>query len=259
MRNFHTVSYEIGIPSDRSPLVFAHLSDLHGCFYGEHQEGLLEAIHEINPDLVVVTGDMITGKPSINRRTFEFFQELTSRYPVFFCNGNHETRYKEDEELKAVYQHFLYGLWKSGVTIVNQKAVPFEKNGRRLSIAGYEAGIEYFGRFSRKLPPSFELFSQLGTPKKGRETVLLAHNPMFFRTYQEWGADLTFSGHLHGGFIRLPLIGGVISPQFHLFPKYDRGIFQEQGHYLCVSAGLGDHTISPRFFNPADLPVVIWH
>lgn len=78
--------------------------------------------------------------------------------------------------------------------------------------------------------------------------MLLAHNPMFFSVYKEWGADLTFSGHLHGGYIRIPGIGGVISPQFQLFPKYDRGIFEEEGHTLCVSAGLGDHTISPRFF-----------
>ncbi len=55
------------------------------------------------------------------------------------------------------------------------------------------------------------------------------------------------------------VLGGVISPQFQLFPKYDRGIFEEEGHTLCVSAGLGDHTISPRFFNPAELPILIWH
>lgn len=259
MKKFCTVHYEIGRKTERSPLVFAHLSDLHGCFYGENQEELLDTLIKISPDLIVVTGDMIVGKPSINKKLFAFFRTLTEQYPVFFCNGNHETRYGENKEFRMVYKHFLYGLQKNGVTLLNNKTVSFEKNGRALSIAGFEAGMEYYGRFSRKIPSKEEIFQKLGAPKKDREHVLLAHNPMFFSVYQAWGADLTFSGHLHGGFLKIPGIGGVISPQFHLFPKYDRGIFEENGHFLCVSAGLGDHTISPRLFNPADLPVVTWY
>ena len=220
MKSFRTVRYETGKDTGKAALTFAHLSDLHGCFYGENQEGLLEAIYEADPDLVVVSGDMIVGKPGINRKTFAFFKELTAKYPV---------------------------------------SVPFEKNGRKLMIAGYEAEISYFSRFNRKIPSLEELKSHLGEKDPETETVLLAHNPMFFSVYKEWGADLTFSGHLHGGYIRIPGIGGVISPQFQLFPKYDRGVFEEEGHTLCVSAGLGDHTISPRFFNPAELPILIWH
>lgn len=259
MKKFRTVYYEIGERRDRPALVIAQLSDLHGCFYGENQEGILASVGEVHPDFVVVTGDMIVGKPSVNRKTLLFFKRLTEQYPVFFCNGNHETRYGGDENFRPVYRHFLQGLQKNGVTLLNNRSVRWEKNGRFLEIAGFEAGMEYYGRFSRKKPTSGEISRCLGAPEKGREVVLLAHNPMFFSSYRDWGADLTFSGHLHGGFVRVPGIGGVISPQFQLFPKYDRGIFKEKGHWLCVSAGLGDHTISPRFFNPADLPVVIWH
>ena len=259
MKSFRTVRYETGKDTGKAALTFAHLSDLHGCFYGEKQEGLLEAIYEADPDLVVASGDMIVGKPGINRKTFAFFKELTAKYPVFFSNGNHESRYEATEDFRPVYKHFIYGLWKNGVEVLNNKSVPFEKNGRKLMVAGYEAEISYFSRFNRKVPSLEELKSHLGEKDPETETVLLAHNPMFFSVYKEWGADLTFSGHLHGGYIRIPGIGGVISPQFQLFPKYDRGVFEEEGHTLCVSAGLGDHTISPRFFNPAELPILIWH
>ena len=83
MKSFRTVRYETGKDTGKAALTFAHLSDLHGCFYGENQEGLLEAIYEADPDLVVVSGDMIVGKPGINRKTFAFFKELTAKYPVF--------------------------------------------------------------------------------------------------------------------------------------------------------------------------------
>ena len=77
MKRFRTVELEAGKNTGRPTLRFAHFSDLHGCFYGENQEGLLEAVHQEAPDLIVVTGDMIVGSPTVNRRTFAFFKELT--------------------------------------------------------------------------------------------------------------------------------------------------------------------------------------
>lgn len=178
MKSFRAVRYETRKDTGKAALTFAHLSDLHGCFYGENQEGLLEAIYEADPDLVVVSGDMIVGKPGINRKTFAFFKELTAKYPVFFSNGNHETRYEATEDFRPVYKHFIYGLWKNGVEVLNNKSVPFEKNGRKLMIAGYEAEISYFSRFNRKIPSLEELKSHLGEKDPETETVLLAHNPM---------------------------------------------------------------------------------
>ena len=70
---------------------------------------------------------------------------------------------------------------------------------------------------------------------------------------------MTVSGHLHGGIIRIPGIGGVISPQARLFPKYDAGHFQKDGRDLVVSRGLGTHTINIRIFNPAELSVIHLH
>ena len=83
--------------------------------------------------------------------------------------------------------------------------------------------------------------------------ILLAHNPDYFPAYAAWGADLVLSGHLHGGVIRLPLLGGVISPRLHLFPHYDGGKFTCGNSTMIVSRGLGMHTIPFRFNNPGEL------
>ena len=205
----------------------------------------------------MVSGDMITQEEAVNEKTVEFFRKMASQYTVFFSNGNHETRYRTyPEKYGELYEPFLEGLLEAGVHCLNNDVMRWEKKGRVFQVAGYEGDMSYFRRFSRKKPTVEELTGLLGKADKKAQTILLAHNPMHFQTYKAWGADLTFSGHLHGGYIRLPLIGGVISPQVQLFPKYDRGLFEEEGRYLCVSAGLGDHSITPRFLNPSELPVV---
>ena len=90
-------------------------------------------------------------------------------------------------------------------------------------------------------------------PEADRYNILLAHNPMYFESYALWGADLTLSGHLHGGLLRLPVLGGVISPQMKLFPKYCCGLYEKYRRKLLVTAGLGSHSIAFRINNPAEI------
>ena len=98
-----------------------------------------------------------------------------------------------------------------------------------------------------------DLEQKFGRPDEKHFHILMAHNPVYFDTYAAWGADLTLAGHLHGGIIRIPGIGGVITPQVKLFPEYDRGFFERNGKYMAVSAGLGEHTVPIRIFNPPQL------
>lgn len=85
---------------------------------------------------------------------------------------------------------------------------------------------------------------------------MIAHNPEYFPAYAEWGADLVLSGHVHGGLMRLPFLGGVIAPSMKLFPKYDGGVFEEHGSTMILSRGLGTHTLPIRIFNPGELVVI---
>lgn len=85
---------------------------------------------------------------------------------------------------------------------------------------------------------------------------MIAHNPEYFEAYAGWGADLTVSGHVHGGVMRLPFLGGVISPRLTLFPKYDGGMFERNGRFMVVSRGLGTHTLPIRIFNPGELIMI---
>ena len=101
-----------------------------------------------------------------------------------------------------------------------------------------------------------EVEKLLGSPKKDTFSILIAHNPEYFPYYAAWGADLTVSGHIHGGIMRLPWIGGVISPSLRLFPKYDSGEFEENGKKMILSRGMGLHHIKLRFFNRPEISVI---
>lgn len=96
----------------------------------------------------------------------------------------------------------------------------------------------------------------LGRPDPEKFSLLIAHNPDFFETYADWGADLVVSGHVHGGLMRLPVLGGVISPAIRLFPAYDGGEFRKGKAAMILGRGLGTHTLPIRIFNPGELVVI---
>ena len=125
-----------------------------------------------------------------------------------------------------------------------------------ITVWGYELPIEYYKRGRKAELLEMQITETLGTPDENSFNLLLAHNPIYFPTYAAWGADLTLSGHLHGGIVRLPFVGGVISPQIRLFPKYTHGMYTENGRKLITSAGLGSHTINLRINNPPELVVI---
>ena len=87
----------------------------------------------------------------------------------------------------------------------------------------------------------------------GSYTLLLAHRPEFFEIYKEFNIDLVFSGHAHGGQIRLPFIGGILAPGQGLFPKYDGGLYTESNTNMIVSRGLGNSIFPIRINNPPEI------
>ncbi|MFR8545685.1 MAG: metallophosphoesterase, partial [[Clostridium] scindens] len=101
-----------------------------------------------------------------------------------------------------------------------------------------------------------EIESRVGTADSSYQ-ILLAHNPAYVAAYRKWGADLILSGHLHGGIVRIPGIGGVIAPDFTLFPKYSGDIYREEDATVVVSKGLGAHSVPIRLLNPAEMVVLV--
>lgn len=238
--------------SDR-PVHAVLLSDLHDQLWGTGQDQLLQAIDGLSPDLVLCAGDMVLSK---KRRGMDhallLFRELIKRQlPVYACNGNHESRMRECEgDRKREYIYYTKQLQQMGVQLLINESCMAKIGSARFKIHGYEMPMEYYKKFCMRSYGTKDLYMKLGRPDKSPFHILLAHNPVYFRTYARWGADLTVSGHLHGGLIRIPGIGGLVTPQVKLFPKYDRGLYEINGRYMAVSPGLGGHTVPIRICNP---------
>ncbi len=177
--------------------------------------------------------------------------------PIFYGNGNHEYRLRLHPEIYGdMYTKYKEALAEAGVQPLENQKVPFTAKGLSMEIYGYELPEHYYKKFCRSTLHREDLEKTFGKPDPEPFSILLAHNPIYFDSYAGWGADLTVSGHLHGGIIRIPGIGGVITPQVKLFPRYDAGHFKREGKNLVVSRGLGTHTVNLRIFNPAELSVI---
>ncbi len=239
-----------GLPQEFDGLKIVHLSDLHNKRYGRYNVGLVRMIEQENPDIVVMTGDMIShGAPNV-----EDFIGMTvmlcRKYPVYYVNGNHEYSDMDSRAFKETAELMR----KAGAVCLDNACVILKRGEGRIRLYGlcyparFYRGVRQY-KFSWTKFTLEDMLRYCGDPPEDF-SVLLAHNPLDFDVHAEWGADISFGGHIHGGFIRLPVVGGIISPELKLFPKYKEGVYKKKnGSTLVVSRGLG----RIRFFNPPEL------
>lgn len=234
------------------------LSDLHNKVYGKDNQELFHAIEIQKPDMILIAGDMLVGHTKHSfQGTAEFVGKLAKLCPVYYGNGNHEQRMKECVSVYGDrYQRYVSLLQSAGVIVLENESVTLDWDGVQVSICGLEIPMDYYKKFQRHFLSLEEMKERVGTSITKGYQILIAHNPVHYQAYQQWGADLVVSGHLHGGIIRLPFIGGIITPQVQLFPVRSGGIYQSDQRTHVVSKGLGDHTVRIRLFNPAEVVVV---
>ena len=231
------------------------LSDLHNCVYGNKNDKLYKAIQAEMPDMILIGGDMLVAKEGSSvQEALEFVKKLPHICQVYYTNGNHEQRMKENTDIYGdTYERYKAKLENCGVCFLENKAENIEKNGMKFSIYGLELDSSVNRKFKKADVTEKTVEEKIG--KKGKDySILMEHNPAYMDAYKKWGADLILSGHLHGGLVRCPGIGAVVTPQGFLFPKYSGEMRREGEQTIVVSRGLGSHTINIRLFN---MPEVI--
>lgn len=236
------------------------LSDLHNRVYGEKNEPLLQAIRNEKPDLILIGGDMLVGKEDASYDiALDFTSQLPQIAPVLYATGNHEQRMREKPEIyQAAYADYRQQLKDRGVLFLENGSCRIEAGTVLLEISGVELPSASYKKL-KKLPIQASDIAEylhkdsVSVTEDSVYRILLAHNPAYMNAYKGWGADLILSGHLHGGVMRLPGIGGVITPQAFLFPKYSGEMTKEGEQTIIVSRGLGTHTINIRLFNQPEV------
>ncbi len=259
LTQFRVSRFQLSSEKIKNPLKLVLIADLHGHVYGRDNDSLVRAIQKENPDLILIAGDLIVEKyEDTYDISLSFLKQINGIAPIYFCNGNHESRVRIG---KKTYQNAFFRYEKAmqelGIHFVNNCSEEMILKGNHLAITGIEIPMKCYKKGKRVPLPEGYMDETLGKRSaKENYEILLAHNPAYAKSYFAYGSDLTLSGHTHGGLVRIPGIGSVFSPQFEFFPKYDAGLFEEDGKNLLISKGLGTHTFHIRVFDRAELVTI---
>lgn len=230
------------------------LADLHKKRYGDNFNNLVNSCIAAEPDFIFFAGDLYSRDETDMIPKLALMKRLKHIAPTYYIFGNHETDNMDNAEALALK------LTECGVHVLRNAMEQIKIGEDHINIYGTQLSQRFYRNedFSHHDLPrltKYELTKLLGEPDKSECNFLLSHTPLAFHAYADWGADVTFSGHCHGGVIRLPFIGGILSPERKFFPRYTKGIYgldAEQGlAKLAVTAGLGKF----RLNNPSEIMI----
>lgn len=243
------------IPAEFDGYTIVQVSDLHNKEFGDGQRRILSKIAEEDPDLIVITGDMIDSRNTDVGVALEFARQAVELAPCYYVPGNHENRIPE------AYEELKTGLRECGVTILENEAAELKLDDKSITLMGVLDPIFNVGKTDEEgniledertvMEAQLENLDSLN-----RFTILLSHRPEMLDVYEAAGVDLVFTGHAHGGQWRLPGIGGLIAPGQGFFPEYTEGSHTEGDTTMYVSRGLGNSLMPIRIFNRPELVVV---
>lgn len=233
------------IPGEFRDYRIAQVSDLHNKEFGKGNARLLDKLKKLQPDIIVVTGDLIdSGNTNIDVAV-SCVRQMADIAPVCFVSGNHERNFGQYATLKGE-------LLAAGAQVLDNSGFILEREGEQIALLGM-ADPAFLGSDS-----DFALeLAALADAYQGMFTILLSHRPEKMSVYAACDIDLVFAGHAHGGQFRLPLLGGLVAPNQGLFPKYTRGVYELEDTSMVVSRGLGNSIIPLRLFNRPELVLVV--
>lgn len=208
------------------------ISDLHNAKFGKNNQKLVGRIRECEPDMIVLTGDLVDSNHTNVDRAVQFVDEIVKICPVYYVTGNHEYWLEKSE-----YDELMDGLIGAGVVILDDQVVEISRGDAKFRLVGLDDKSLTDGTLEALLSDEKEF------------TVVLAHEPQYLVRYASIGVDLVLSGHAHGGQFRLPFVGGIVAPDQGFLPKYTAGEYYMNGTEMIVSRGLGNSVIPVRLFN----------
>lgn len=230
------------LPSSFEGFRIVQLSDVHNKMFGAEQNKLVNEIKEQNPDIIVITGDLIDRRRYGSKdNALKLLEKIINIAPVYFVTGNHEWWSNK-------YESELYDEIKSyGVKILSNEKIELIKGKEKINLIGLDDIAKYYKEKSKPYE-SFIAYANVNETLKALNKtiddsdikILLSHRPDLIDIYEKNKVDVVLSGHTHGGQVRIPFIGGLIAPSQGFFPDFDGGMYKRAEMILIVSRGLGN-------------------
>lgn len=235
------------IPESFSGYRIVQISDLHNAEFGSENKLLLNSIRLLQPDIIVLTGDLIDSYHTDVDISLAFVRQAVQIAPTYYVFGNHEVR------IPDAYRRLKAGMEDAGVVILDE-SILLKRDSEVLALVGVP-DPSALGVDSQAYTKAIDSLLEERISDRSHYSVLLCHRPEVFDAFVENGVDLVFTGHTHGGQIRLPLIGAVFAPDQGLFPAYDAGIFTKEDTTMIISRGLGNSSFPFRVDCPPEIVV----
>ncbi|WP_461256029.1 metallophosphoesterase [Treponema sp. R80B11-R83G3] len=247
-----TKTYQVETPllEEQKSLKIVLISDLHSTIHGKDQSILINKVKEINPDLIVLSGDIFDDVAPM-AGTKLLLAGISGIAPIFYVTGNHEYMSRNIRKIREVLASY-------GVIILSDNYTIIEINNTEIVIAGiddpYKKKYET-PNYNQKesMESAFRELDKIQLYK-----ILIAHRPELIEDYKKYSFDLILSGHTHGGQVIIPnMINGLYAPNQGFFPKYGGGIYIHGNTTHIISRGLSISPLLPRIFNPPELVIII--
>lgn len=238
---------QLGVDLDCYRIV--QISDLHNAKFGKNNQKLVDRIRECEPDIIVLTGDLVDSNHTNVDRAVQFVNEIVKICPVYYVTGNHEYWLEKSE-----YDGLMDGLIGTGVVILDDQVVEISRGDAKFRLVGLDDKSLANGTLRTLLNNAQNVAHE--DSEKNEFTVVLAHEPQYLARYAGTGVDLVLSGHAHGGQFRLPFVGGIVAPDQGFLPEYTAGEYYMNGTEMIVSRGLGNSVIPVRLFNYPEIVCV---
>lgn len=235
--------------ADGKEVKAALITDLHSCYYGKDQKGLLKRIDKENPDIVLLGGDIFDDKLGNNNSEI-VCKALASKYPCYYVTGNHEFWSERVDEIKR----YLKGI---GVHVLAGDTETITIHDITLDISGVDDPTR-IGK--KKWKNQLDKAYQKTDPTHVK--ILISHRPEKVKIYEQYDYDIIVAGHAHSGQIRIPFYNhGLYAPNQGFNAKYVNGLYElSNGSKLVVSRGLArESTPAPRYFNHPELVILKIH
>ena len=236
------------IPSEFDNFRIVQISDLHNAEFGENNEKLLLMLKQADADIIAITGDMIDSRNTDIDVAISFAQKAVNIAPVYYVNGNHESR------VLGEYEKLKQGLTDAGVTILENSSADITIGDETITLIGINdpTFCMEFVDDTMEQNIAHQLVNVI--PDNDNYKVLLAHRPEYFDVYAG-NVDLVLSGHAHGGQFRIPFIGGLVAPGQGFFPEYYEGSHIKENTEMKESRGIGNSIIPFRIKNKPEIIV----
>jgi uncharacterized protein len=221
------------LPDNLDGLRIAQISDLHppSFFSSSFFWEVRQIIHSLNPDIIVITGDFVNNHPDELDLIYDDLKQLRAPHGVYGCIGNHD-HYMTDE----LHQDLKEKISNAGIKLLINENITLNIKGETLQLAGVDNSSWQldFGDYDKTFAGLTEAFP----------TILLCHDPVDWQNNVKGKhfADLTLSGHTHGGQIGVDIFGHELAPAVWAY-TYWRGLYKEGEQYIYVNTGLG--TVGP--------------